>query len=124
MAIPPTAITFAGPMDPQEVLDFEFPMGPVLESGETIASSTLVLLPEAVALGLEIIEDSDPDYPGPVLVEGNTTIRAWFRVDQSFADNPAFQGSGTPLPMLVTLDTTAAPPRRRQRTFLIRLAEL
>lgn len=124
MAIPPTAIRFADPMDPQEVLDFEFPMAPVLETGEQIDPEnwTLVLLAEAVALGLEVIE-GDPPWPDPVLIEDGRTIRAWFRVDQAFAGNTAFEGGGTALPMLVTLDTTSNPPRTRQRTFLMNVVE-
>lgn len=124
MAIPPTAIKFAGPIDPQEVLDYVFPMTPVLEAGEQIdpADWSLILLAEAVALGLEIIE-GDPEFPDPALTEGNTAIRAWFRIDQGFAGNAAFQGAGISLPMAVTLETTSSPSRTRQRTFLMTVAE-
>ena len=132
MAIPPTAARFANPMDPEEVLDFVVPLEPVLETGEMIDPDagrwSLVLLAEAVALGLEIIE-GDPDWPDPALITGstsfpnNTAIRFWARVDPDFQDNAAFQGSGTSLPMEVTAWTTSDPPRRRQRTFLLTVVE-
>lgn len=124
MAIPTTAIRFTDALDPQEVLDFVFPMSPVLEAGEQIEAGTwtLSLLAEATALGLQIVT-GDAGHPDPSLIEDNTAILAWFKVDPSFAGNVAFQGAGTALPMEVTIWSTALSKRKRQRTFLLTIRE-
>jgi len=131
MAIPANAARFTGALDPEEVLDYIVPIGPLLEAGETIDPDpdrwSLTLLAEAVALGLEIIE-SDPDWPDPALVVGdtrfvnNTAIKFWARVDPAFQDNAAF-AAGVALPMEATCWTSSNPPRRRQRTFLLNVVE-
>ena len=124
MPIPDGAIELAAPMDSREVLEYLFPMSPVLEFDEAIdpADWNLALLPEAVALGMEI-RSGDPLRSDPKLVEENKTVFAWFSIDPAFRGNVAFQGGGAPMPMEVTLTTTAVEPRERQRTFVIRVKE-
>lgn len=120
MAIPPTAVSFSDALDPQEELDFEIPCSPILETDETIASYTLTLLPEAVALGLEIMSGSGRDQ---ALTSGNTGIAFWLQIVDEYEDDAAFEDTGTSLPLELTIVTNSSPPRTRQRTFLVRVAQ-
>lgn len=132
MAVPETAVEFEVPLDPQEWLDYVFDMITVLETGEGIDTDpvrwSLVLSAEAIAYGIEIIDD-EPDYPDPGLIDGdtggagNTAIRAWLRVDQELAGDAAFQLAGTAFPIEATGWTDDDPARKRQRTFLLRVKE-
>ncbi|MDE8654768.1 hypothetical protein [Novosphingobium album (ex Liu et al. 2023)] len=120
MAIPPTAATFADALDPMEEMDFVYPAGPLLEEGEEIASYTLALRPEAIALGLTIMTGGGRD---PALIEGSTAILFWLAIDDDFKTDAAFDGTGTSLPMEVTFVTNSAPARTRQRTILVRVVQ-
>jgi len=119
MATPATAKNI-GTLDPNEELDFLVPLAPVLEPGEEIASYTLELLPEAVALGLTIMTGSGRDH---ALALENTAIYFWLNIDPDFIGNAAFDG-GIALPMQVTAITNSDPARKRQRTFLVSVVQL
>lgn len=122
MAIPSTAVECEGPLDPHEELDFVFPCGALLElaDSEEVASYTLTLLPEAVALGLEIMTGSGRDH---ALLAGNTDIEFWLTVDPLFQEDAAFDGAGAQLPLEVEIVTNATPARTRQRTALVRVVQ-
>lgn len=120
MPIPPTAVSFGDALDPNELLDYSIDCSGVLESGEAIAAYTVELLPEAVALGLTISED---EARAIALVNDDTAIRLWFLIDEDFRDDPAFDGTGRSLPMLVSITTTSTPSRERQGTVLLKVAQ-
>lgn len=122
MAIPPTAEAFADPLDPHEELDFKIELADLLEDGEAIipAGWTLEVLPESAALGLTVMTGGGRD---PALADENTAVTFWLTIDPAFRDNAAFGSGGTVLPLRVTAETDAVPPRRRQRTFRIRVAQ-
>jgi hypothetical protein len=126
MAYPDSAVIFNDPFDPNEVLEYVAAgSGTLLEDGETIDPAfgrwSLALLAESVAAGLEIIE-GDPDYSDPELINGNTEIRFWVRMDPDALDDPVFL-AGVLLPMEMTFWTTSSPARRRQRTLVLRVVE-
>jgi len=85
-----------------------------LLAGASIASADVVLGPEAVALGLTMIEDEDH---GPSIINGNA-IEAWFEVDAEIQTDPAFD-TGVRLPVEFTMVTDADPPETLQRTMTI-----
>lgn len=123
MAIPLTAFIWPDPMDPSDVVDFVIdcadPTLPLLESGETIASFTLVLPSESVALGLTI----GTAARAPVKINTDTAIRLWLSVDSGFISNSAFSGAGQSLPVEVTIVTTSSPSRTRQRTCVVKVSQ-
>lgn len=119
MAIPAGAIAWAQPLDPSDRADFIAQFRALLTGDELIATASVVLLPEAVALGLTIIEDAQH---GPSIVDG-TGIEVWFEVDEGLRGNAAFAG-GADLPVEFTINTDATPPRRFQRTMIVRVAHL
>lgn len=115
MAIPPTAVRFAQSLDPQEELDWLVSLEQLLQPGEDAASYSLDLLPEAVALGLTIMQGDGRDHH----MIDNRTILFWAEIDEDYEADPAFNGGGITLPMEVTIVTNSYPPRKRNRTFLI-----
>lgn len=121
MAIPPTAAKFARVLDPHEELDWVAPCAPLLELGEQIDSFTVDLLPEAAALGLTVMSGSGRDIG---LAENDTAIRMWLTIDDAFVANGSFEGTGTALGMEMTIVTNSTPPRTRNRTFAVQVAQL
>lgn len=123
MPIPTNAFEWKAVMDPTDqveyVIDLKDPDKPLLEAGETIASYTLTLLAESVAVGLTI--STGPR--APVLINGSTGIRVWFEVDSGNWSNAAFNGDGARLPMELTVTTSTTPSRRRQRTLVLKVAQ-
>lgn len=119
MTFPASAAAFDVVMDPNEVLDFKLNAGGLLESGEVIATGTwtLELLPEAIALGLTIMTGGGLD---PALLADNRTIYFWLNVDALFVGNAAYD-DGVSLPLRITFQSDALPPRTRQRTFVVNL---
>lgn len=120
MAIPPTAVKFAGTLDPQEELDFAINCVGLLEAGETIASYTLTVLAEAVALGLTIMSGGGRNH---ALNDSDAGIDLWLTIAPGFQANAAFDGAGTPLPLHVQFETDSSPARTRERTFLVQVAQ-
>jgi hypothetical protein len=121
MAIPLNAKRFVAEMDPTDIVDYVAQMGsgsnPLLESGESIDTYTLALGAEATALGLTIGAD---DY-APVL--NGADLKFWLSVDEEYQTNPAYDGAGAQLPLILTVITDNTPPRRRQRTMVVTVAQ-
>ena len=122
MAISPAAETFADALDPQEELDFRIELADLLEDGEAIdaANWTLEVLAESSALGLTVMSGGGRD---PVLSDSDTAVTFWLKIDPAFQDNAAFGSGGTALPLRITAQTDAVPPRKRQRTFRVKVAQ-
>lgn len=120
MAIPPTAETFAQTLDPQEELDFSINCAGLLELGEEIASYTLTVLAEGVALGLTIMSGSGRDHG---LNDESNGVDFWLTIDPGYQANVAFEGAGTALPLHVQFETNSTPARTRERTFLVQVAQ-
>jgi hypothetical protein len=120
MAIPAAASAWSQPMDPSDRVDYRIDLvtAGLLGGGEQVDSYTLTLLPEAVALGLTILEDIDH---GPF--DDGTSIHLWLEVVEAFRTNTAFN-AGVNLPMELTVETTSTPPRRLQRTIVVRVVHL
>jgi hypothetical protein len=122
MTIPASAFVFPQMMDPSDLVDFEADMDGddgMLESNELIENFTLTLLPEAVALGLTIVNEVRGDDTYVLENIGGTAIRVWLEIDPALRTNAAFLGGGVQLPMELTVWTTSTPSRRRQRTLVV-----
>jgi len=127
MAIPPNALSIKQPMDPADVLDFAIVLTqgppdaatpPFLLDGESVASFTLALTPEAIAAGLQI--KTGDGYPAPVLA--GLDVFFWLAVDPAMQGLPIFAGAGVPLAIELTATTDATPPRVKQRTLTVTVA--
>jgi len=127
MAIPPNAKSIGQPLDPADVLDFEATLSqgaadstptPFLLDDENVAGFELVLTSEAMAAGLEIRSGSG--YPAPVIV--GTVLTFWLGVEPALQGSTAFNGSGVTVGIELTATTTSNPPRVKQRTFTVQVA--
>jgi hypothetical protein len=108
-------------MDPSDRVDFEMQFGelpePLLDtaSSEVIASYTLTVEPEGVALGLMI---GTGDFASS-LIDSSKTIRLWLEIASGFQIDPAFSGEGTELGIRVRLTTSSTPARIYERTYAV-----
>ena len=72
-----------------------------------------------MALGLTIMSGSGRDH---ALVEGNQSIKVWFKIDTAFQANAAFDGAGTDLPFEVTFVTNSVPSNKENFTCILKVA--
>lgn len=120
MPLPSSPIEWEGSMDSADVVDFEMTLAgttPLLDTanGEEIASYTLTVMAEGVALGLQI--GSGAYAPAPI--EGNTGVRLWLSVDSGSQSDSAFSGSGTALGVVGKFVTNSSPARTYERTWAV-----
>lgn len=118
MPLPSSPIAWQGSMDPSDVVDFVMSLGgdkPLLDldNGEEIASYTLTVMPEGVALGLGI----GTGDRAPALIEGNTAVRLWLSVDAGSQSESAFSGAGIELGVVGKFVTNSSPARTYERTW-------
>jgi len=127
MATPPNAIAFGDSMDPAEELDWIAPLSSMLEEGESVESGyTIALSPEALDAGLFIMTGDGRDHhliTGQPPIADNTAILAWLAVEPGSQADPMFDGAGTEFPIEITFHTNSVPSRKRQRTFVLRVAQ-
>lgn len=126
MANPPTAKAFDQALDPQDRVDFyvilsqgapDAPVAPLLLIGEAVARYQLALTPEAAAVGLRIVEA--PGFQNKL--DGNV-LSLNLEVDQQMQGSPLFDGAGVTVAIELLIVTTARPPRTKQRSFLVKVA--
>lgn len=117
MAIPPTALVWEEPMDPYDVVDYTIDTTPLLSDLEDVASYTVVPLAESELLGLEV---GTAEYAPSIT---DNVILVWLQVDPAFQANPAFSGAGQTLPLEVSITTNSSPPRKRQRTVVVKVMQ-
>jgi hypothetical protein len=120
MTIPVNAYVWDEQMDPKDVVDYVVDVSGLLDTanGEGIASYTLTLNAEATALGLTLgTAGYAISQPTP------TSYRIWFSISAGFQSNAAFDGTGTSLPMELTITTNSTPARTRQRTLVLKVAQ-
>lgn len=116
MAVSALAQPFASAMDPSDEVDWVLDFSAMLEDGELVLTYDLALTAEAIALGLEIMEGGGRDH---ALINDDTALLFWLKVDDAFKTNVAFDGAGTRLALEVTIVTNSDPARTRQRTATV-----
>lgn len=121
MATPPTAQAFDQTLDPHEELDFLIDCSSLLDGGEKIASYTLTLYAESIAHGLEIMSGGGRD---DALANDSTAILLWFEISDPDETDVDFDGAGVSLPVDLVFVTNSTPARTRNRTFLVKVAQL
>lgn len=126
MPNPVTAKAFDQALDPSDVVDFaiilsqsapDAPVAGMLLLGEGVARYALSLTPEATALGLRIVDR--PGYENRL--DGNV-LQLWLEIDAAMQGSPLFNGAGVVVAIELLITTTATPPRTKQRSFLVRIA--
>jgi hypothetical protein len=117
MAIPTTALVWAEPMDPYDVVDYSIDCSALLDASESIASYTIVPSSESVLLGLQT---GTGEYANS---RTGKVITTWFSIESSKQDSIAFSGPGATLPAEISITTTSTPPRKRQRTCVVKVLQ-
>lgn len=126
MALPATAQAFAQALDPSDVVDFyvvvsqgapDAPTPTVLLLGEAIADYSLALTTEAAAVGLRIVDRAG--YGNRLT--GNV-LKLWLEVEASMRGSAIFNGAGVTVAIELLIETSSNPPRTKQRSFLVRIA--
>lgn len=128
MALPPNASIWTQPMDPTDLVEFiaDFgnaasgSSGAVLAEGEAIDTYTVTMSAEGAALGVTISEEAGYET---TLVESDKAIRIWIYVDEADREDPAFAGAGLQLGVTFTINTNSVPPRRKQKTYILEVAQ-
>jgi len=132
MPIPVNAVTIEQPFDPRDVLEIKVGISvglatddppSILLVGEQVASLGVSVTSEAAAVGLMIVQgDFDgATYPAPSIV-GNV-ITLWVTVAEARRNDAAFDGEGVTVGIEFTLRTNNNPPRTKQRTVAIKVAQ-
>ncbi len=114
--IPASASVWPEPMDPYDIVDYKIDCSSLLDIGDEVADFAVEVLTESELLGLTLGIDS---YE-PVLV-GNT-VTVWLSIDPAEQDNAAFV-AGVNLPLEITVTSDSVPPRRRQRTVVVKVIQ-
>ncbi|WP_380925503.1 hypothetical protein [Sphingomonas leidyi] len=123
MPLPPNAHQFTRPIDPADIEVFTVNLkkgldaDAILTPTEAVDTYTLTLLPEAVAAGLIIATD---DGRETTLI--GTQLRFWLKVDPAMQNDAIFDGGGQSLGLELTIETNSNPPRRKQRTLSVQVA--
>jgi hypothetical protein len=127
MPVPASAPAFEQPVDPSDVQEFVVTLSqgaldtkpaPFLITGEAVASFVLAVSVEAAAAGLSIRSDSG--Y-APTCVGNKITFWPVIAAGQQSAT--IFDGDGVRLGVDLTITTNNVPPRIKQRTLVLRVAQ-
>lgn len=110
MAIPSTAVVLAESMDPSDVLDFAINCSPILDSGDSITSYTIVAAAEAALLGLQVNSSLIAD----------AVVYFWLSISPGKSMDAAFT-LGASLPLELTLTTQGG--RKLQRTVVVKVIQ-
>lgn len=118
MPLPRDAQSWPYHPDPEDRLDFGVDVSELLEDGEVVASSGVVvtLSAEAEALGLQVVEDAETL---PRVAGDGKTIVFWLTVDEAKRADPEWDGWGRDVPVSVSWSSDGANARTFQRDFVI-----
>jgi hypothetical protein len=121
MAIPASAIAFDQAMDPYDLLDWEIDITQFLEEDERAEEGlwSLVRSAEAIEYGL-IISGGDR---AAHLSEDGRAVFFWLEVATDQQLDPQFSGAGVLVALELSFTTNSIPGRRRQKTYVVRIAQ-
>jgi hypothetical protein len=118
MAVPRDAQGFAYQPDPSDTLDYGLNVSVLLDPGDAVAPSSIVisLSDAAIALGLVVL-DTPTTFPQ---VSGDgTTIVFWLTVDPARRADKTWNGFGRDVPVSASFAAQSSPTRTYQRDFVI-----
>lgn len=116
MAIPKTAFVWDDTMDPYDVVDYKVDVSTLLQSGESVDSYTIVAPAESVLAGLTI---GTASYASTI--SGNM-ITMWLSIASAKQLDAIFD-TGVNLPVELSISTNSSPPRKRQITLVVKVAQ-
>ena len=125
MPIPPNATALKQPLDPKDIVDWNYTLlrgvgdNPFLQAGESVASFTLAVTSEAAAAGLVIKSGGGYD---PTVI--SNVLRFWLSIDPAHQSDSVFNGAGSILAFEFTATTDSIPARVKQRTFTVQVVQL
>jgi len=106
-------------IDPYDVLNYLVDLSSLLEADEGFDSVDIAILPASAVQGFTIPE-SGPYQSTEV---DDRHILIWPQIGEGNQGSAAWAGKGTTCGFEVSATTTSTPPRRWQRTVLIRVAQ-
>lgn len=104
-------------IDPRDIADFFVDCTPFLAVAENVDTYTLTVLSESVLAGLEL---GTGLYAHTIV---NNIIYLWLMVNLTEQEDIIFNGAGVTLPIALEFTTTSVPPRRKQKTLAIKVAQ-
>lgn len=132
MPLPRNAFPIEQPFDPRDVLEVKVGISqgaddadppPILLTGETVAALLVAVSTEAAAVGLMIVSGvfEGGTYPAPSF-SGNV-VTFWITVNPTRRGDVAFDGDGVTVGVEMTFTTNNNPPRVKQRSVAIKVAQ-
>jgi len=106
-------------IDPYDVLNYEIDLSPLLEAGERFVSAEIAVLPASAVQGFKIPEDG----PYGAFELDDRHIRIWPQIAPEDQGSAGWSGQGATCGFEVYATTDSMPPRKWQRTVLIRVAQ-
>lgn len=101
-----------GPFDPSDYKDYVADWSATLVE-DTITDAIVELTPEASTAGLKI----DTDIRPPAITHEGQAVTVWFEIDEANRNDPIFDGAGTRLGVIFTVETLGG--RRLQQTWTL-----
>lgn len=120
MAVPSSATGWSDAMDPSDITEWVIDLSPLLQSDEAIESYELTLSPEAINAGIYFSSDALRIHK---LIWSNRAIMFWPEIAPADRGAPAFDGTGTRYPLVVSIITNSVPSRTFERTYLLRVSQ-
>jgi hypothetical protein len=117
MAIPTTALVWPESMDPYDVVDYSIDCKAILDEGENVAGYTITPYAEAALLGLST---GTGNYATSI---SGSIITVWLQIAANKQEDAAFDGNGASLPLSLSITTSSTPPRKKQRTLVVRVQQ-
>jgi hypothetical protein len=118
--IPTTAFIWAQPLDPSDRNFYAQDWSAILGTEKIASIRSITMTALGVSLGVQVDSDSDRI---PIIDLGGQKLGLWFKVDDTFKQNPAFSGVGTKVGISVLLRTDATPYKELERTWVLTVAQ-
>lgn len=121
--IPLGAVEWEQPFDPADHAPYAADFSALLGDNERIAR-ILRIRSSATAAALGIMIDAAPEYAPVIDTTDGTKVQIWPVVDADLEDSDPFLASGVRIPVATQIETTSTPPKRFERTSVLRVRQL
>lgn len=117
MTLPTDVKLYLETLGPYDTVEYKIDVSPILESGEGVATYSLVLPTESTLLGLQL--NTTGGYSTTLV---NNIITYWLSISSGHQADSIFMGAGVTMPIEVTVTTNSIPPRIKKRTVAVTVA--
>lgn len=121
--IPLGATEWEQPFDPADHAPYAADFSEMLGDNERIAR-ILRIRSSATAAALGIKIDDDPDYAPIIDQEEGKKVQVWPVVDPDLEDSDPFLAAGVRIPVATQIETDSTPPKRFERTSVLKVRQL